>query len=341
MCCLGKVGDEYPLKRIPMNPLRLSIAMCTYNGERFIQEQLDSIRAQTRLPDELIVCDDASTDRTREIVERFGATAPFPVRLRVNNSNMGLGRNFEQAVSLSTGDVIFIADQDDVWHPEKLARFAQEFHRQPGVGLVFSDAEVVDDQLNPKGYRLWRNFGFGLEDQMAVAKGRGFEVLIKHSFVAGATMAFRSDYKELVLPIPSSWLYDAWISTLVSAVSRVAILPEPMNQHRQHPTQVMGARKKSLVYKYKDAKRVVNAEFFTQMAQRNDTARSRLIDFDPHLKEQPEIRAFDEKIALCRLRAKMRQRPILKLPLIAQALLRGRYHRWGHGWKTALLDLFV
>src|SRR5882762_9087557 len=100
--------------------MKISIAMCTYNGARYLREQLDSIAAQTRPPSELIVCDDNSLDETREIVAGFAASAPFPVRLGVNEQNLGSIRNFERAIKLCEGDLIALSDQDDVWLPEKL-----------------------------------------------------------------------------------------------------------------------------------------------------------------------------------------------------------------------------
>src|SRR5947208_14214106 len=99
----------------------ISVAMCTYNGERFLKEQLESLAAQTRQPDELVVCDDRSTDSTPHIVEAFARAAPFPVRLEVNDRCLGSTKNFEHAILRCTGALIALSDQDDVWHPEKLA----------------------------------------------------------------------------------------------------------------------------------------------------------------------------------------------------------------------------
>jgi len=101
--------------------LFLSIALATYNGERYIGEQLDSILRQTRLPDELVVFDDASVDATQAIVLDFARHAPFPVRFQVNSVRLGSTRNFEMAIRACGGDIIFLCDQDDVWYPDKIA----------------------------------------------------------------------------------------------------------------------------------------------------------------------------------------------------------------------------
>ena len=96
--------------------MNLSIALATYNGAVYLKEQLESIAAQTRTPDELVISDDQSTDDTLRVIEEFAATAGFPVRLSVNEANLGIAKNFEKAISLCRGDLIFLSDQDDVWH---------------------------------------------------------------------------------------------------------------------------------------------------------------------------------------------------------------------------------
>ena len=102
----------------------ISVAMCTYNGEKYLREQLESIALQTRLPAELVICDDRSTDSTSEIIRNFADSAPFPVRFNLNPVNLGgatkgITKNFEQASRLCTGDLIAFCDQDDVWLPKK------------------------------------------------------------------------------------------------------------------------------------------------------------------------------------------------------------------------------
>src|SRR5688572_14133745 len=99
---------------------KFSVAMCTYNGARYLKEQLDSFTVQTRLPDELIVCDDGSSDETCQIVSTFAASAPFTVRLEVNQQTLGSTQNFAKAIQLCRGDLIALCDQDDVWLPGKL-----------------------------------------------------------------------------------------------------------------------------------------------------------------------------------------------------------------------------
>src|ERR1700688_2975817 len=113
---------------------RLSIAMCTCNGVAYLRQQLDSIAGQSRLPNELVVCDDHSTDSSVPIIEQYATTVAFPVRLHVNGQRLGVTKNFEKAISLCKGDLIALADQDDVWFAEKLARLEARFANTPHVG---------------------------------------------------------------------------------------------------------------------------------------------------------------------------------------------------------------
>src|SRR5260221_2239662 len=129
--------------------MKFSVSMCTFNGGQFLNEQLQSIATQDRLPDELIVCDDRSTDRTVAIVEDFAVSASFPVRVLVNETRLGTSKNFERAIRLAEREIIALADQDDVSDRRKLGLLESMFSRRPSLGLVFTDAELVDEALNP------------------------------------------------------------------------------------------------------------------------------------------------------------------------------------------------
>src|SRR5919206_2408378 len=195
-----------------------SVAMCTYNGARFTGAQLASVAAQTRPPDELVVCDDRSTDETVRVVEEFAAAAPFPVRLHVNERNLGSTKNFERAVSLCEGGLIALSDQDDEWLPGKLARLEAEFAREPSALVVFSDAAIVDEESRPTGRGLWESVGVGREELSRLEAGRGLGDLLRGSTVTGATMALRAGLRPPALPFPTDLplIHDAWVSLLAA-----------------------------------------------------------------------------------------------------------------------------
>lgn len=135
-----------------MLDLKISIALATFNGARFLKEQLASLAEQTSLPSELVVTDDGSTDETQAILESFACVAPFQVSFHRNDQRLGYGMNFLKAASLCSGDVIAFCDQDDVWLPAKLERLRKAFgHSQ--ADFVAHAAEVTDSHLVRTGKR--------------------------------------------------------------------------------------------------------------------------------------------------------------------------------------------
>ena len=223
-----------------MDKPRVSIALCTCNGARYLPAQLQSIARQTRLPDQLVICDDLSSDDTLAIIADFSRTAAFPVEVRRNALNLGSTRNFEQAISFCTGEIIVLCDQDDLWRPEKLLAMEAAFGASPAAGLVFSDARIVDENSASTGHYLWQSSGLvrGLRTQ--AEKGELFKVLLTDSRVTGSTMAFRASLKSLILPIPPAWVHDEWIALLASAVAPYVMIDKPLVDYRQHAAQQVG-----------------------------------------------------------------------------------------------------
>ena len=221
--------------------MRFSVAMCTYNGEKFLGEQLASLVAQERLPDELVICDDGSTDATVRIVEAFGKTAPFVTRLYRNPVNLGYSRNFVQAVQLCSGDVIALSDQDDIWYRQKLARLSAVFEDDSTVGGAFSNGDLIDTTSKPLGRTLWQSFRFGPEDQARLRSGEVADVLLRRNVVTGMAFALRSSLRELLDPMPGTWIHDGWLSFMIALRSRLVALPEPLVAYRVHGEQQVGA----------------------------------------------------------------------------------------------------
>ena len=221
-----------------MSDLSISVAMCTYNGSRYVAEQLESILKQTRRPDELIVCDDCSTDNTPGIIADFAGRAPFPVRIVSHRSNVGVTANYEHAISLCSGDVIFLCDQDDVWHVEKIAATTDALHRSQASG-AFSDSEVVDSNLQPRGYSLWDACAFTRAARRAFPE-RAVEILLDGNRVQGAALAFRASCRSILLPLSRQWTYDAWVGVILAACGLIPV-ERTLMQYRQHDQNWAGA----------------------------------------------------------------------------------------------------
>lgn len=321
--------------------MTLSVAMCTFDGAAHVAEQLESLANQSRLPDELVVCDDGSSDPTVDIVRRFAADAPFPVRLHLNTVRLGSTKNFENAASRCAGEIIALCDQDDYWLPSKLACVEAAFQR-PEVGLVFSDAEVAGPALEATGHRLWRVHGFSAAIRNAIHGDGALDVLLAGGVVTGATMAFRATFRELVFPIPldQPLVHDGWIAALVSGVAMVDSLDEPLMRYRQHPAQQIGARPSPPREPgVRAALARVNA-FDEQIAvaarvHERLTSQSRF-----RLRPGVEM-ALVERLRHLRARAALPDRAVARVRPVLGELVSGRYARYSNGVLSAAKDLWA
>jgi glycosyltransferase involved in cell wall biosynthesis len=239
--------------------MKVSVAMCTYDGARYLQEQLDSLASQTHLPFELIVCDDRSTDKTMEIVSRFSETAPFPVHLTQNRENLGSTQNFSRAIISCSGDLIALCDQDDVWNPEKIKKQVQVFEQDLTVGGVFCDGELIDSDSRPLNESLWDSVTFSSSMRKQVRAGNAVSAMLRQSFVTGATLMFKSGLRPSFLPIPGDWVHDAWIAWMIALHSKLYLLSDRLINYRIHADQQIGADLQTLQDRLaRDRKRVIN-----------------------------------------------------------------------------------
>jgi hypothetical protein len=223
-----------------MDGLSVSVAMCTYNGVRFLPAQLDSIARQTHLPGELVIQDDGSNDGTPELIERFGRNAPFPVRFNVNPQRKGPARNFEACLARCAGGVVILTDQDDIWLPDRVERTVAAYH-DADVTFTYADAPLVDDRGTPLGRTIFATVPVRSEDRSLLAKGGDLMPLIlRYGVLYGATMSIRREIIDAAAPFPSGWSHDEWLSLVGAALGRAACMA-PVMQYRQHSTQVVGA----------------------------------------------------------------------------------------------------
>ena len=208
--------------------------MATYNGERFLEEQLRGLGEQTTLPDELVVCDDTSTDRTPQILAQFAKRARFPVKLFTNDERLGWRKNFLKAASLCTSEYIAFCDQDDVWLKEKLAFVELYLRRNPCT-------------LLQHGFRLINEQGKIISDDMDWENLERYEAPWRHSY--GLTQVFHrslldfSDLWELSedhFERGQRMGHDHWIRFLSSLLGQTLSIKEVLLLYRQHPNSVVG-----------------------------------------------------------------------------------------------------
>jgi glycosyltransferase involved in cell wall biosynthesis len=332
-----------------MNKQRLSVAMCTYNGARFLREQLESIAVQTRLPDELVVCDDGSVDESVEILRSFADHARFPVRLEINETNLGSTKNFEQAISLCKGDIIFLSDQDDVWLPGKAEKVSQVFAAEEYCGLVAVDATVADEQLRPKGTTLLRNQAIGLSNR------KSFAHLYAGSFKYGCTLAFRASLRKILLPISPHWGHDNWICFISTIFSKVVVIEESLMLYRRHAAssganasldldkgaELLAAYKKNKPHDYQQDWEQWQAMYshLLPIFTSGVTAAPPYSSVWADASAQSLIKArldFSER----RLHLAARPRPARIWPAI-RILATGDYHEYVSGWRSLARDLLT
>lgn len=227
-----------------MNPTT-SIALCTYNGERFLPSQLESLLRQTQLPNELIVCDDNSTDSTVKILEKFAQKAPFKVQIIINKTSLGVVKNFEKAATCCQNEIIFFCDQDDLWMPTKIEKQTKFLTQNPDIQVIFSNLDLVDELLNPLRKTMWEEVRFRKKQQKLWKSGKAVEVLLQGNRVSGCSMAIRKTFLEQVLPFPTQpagFIHDAYLSLAAAFTNQISFLEESLVFYRQHETQQIGTR---------------------------------------------------------------------------------------------------
>lgn len=320
----------------------VSVAMATYDGARFIDEQLASLAAQTRPPDQLVVSDDGSSDDTCERVERFAASAPFEVQLVRSSERGHTTVNFERAVSRCDRDLVFFCDQDDVWRPHKIERMVAHFDAHPATGGAFCNGGVVDDDRNPLGYDLWRAQGFHPGEQRMVRRGDAALVFLRHVVAAGNTFAFRGRYLPLVLPFPRlRSVHDAWVAFMVAAVSDFDVIDEDLVEYRLHEGNQFGLALLDVRAQLEKARLQISEGAFDHAVRLFGEAARRL-DQHPEYRVDPALRRhIDLKVAHSRVRDAMPDRFFGRIASIVREAIRGHYTRYGYGVKSLAQDLFL
>ena len=312
---------------------KVSIAMATFNGARFLEEQLNSFVEQSRRPDELVICDDGSSDETVALAERFAATAPFKVIVERNPNNLGYTPNFSKAVSLCSGDVIFLSDQDDRWFETKIETALAAL--EPGVEVVLNDQLVVhpDGTVGQGILQIHRKLGFSDD-----------------FFVAGCCTAMSRAFATIVHPFPAKIPFDTWVSGLAGRLGVRRLVEKPLQIYRRHveatTNSVFAARRPSKL------------DVFTRhsLADGREGWRGELVKFDLMEQRLAERRSMAEQLVgpdglsealeqLTEERERYRRRleivelgRLRRAPAVFSFWREGRYGAFS-GWKSAVKDL--
>jgi hypothetical protein len=226
----------------------VSIALCTYNGERFLPQQLDSLLSQTHANLEIVASDDGSTDATPSLLERY-AQADRRIRVVANAENLGFAGNFARALSLCRGDYIAPCDQDDVWLPEKISALLAAIGER---ALAYCDSTLVNEEGAAAGLRMSQVIPMlSTDDPAPFAFG---------NCVSGHAMLFRKDLLARGLPTPPAFFYDWWIAAVAAAAGGVVFCDRSLVMYRQHGGNITSGRLAEMVQEAGLAPRAVRPE---------------------------------------------------------------------------------
>lgn len=301
---------------------RISVAMATYNGEKYIREQLDSLARQTLLPVELVVTDDGSNDETLQIVEDFARRAPFPVRVFRNETRLGYADNFIKAASLCQGDWIAFCDQDDIWMDQKLSVCA-DFLADKDVILAAHSAWTLLNSgerghLQPR-FRRTQVLEPGSANPLD--NPNGFAIVMNRGLL---NIADLSDRPRKV------FAHDPWFWFLATSIGRVATIAEPMAFYRQHESNVCGTYKLTFAQRLR---RTAGILHFDELAE-SELACSRVLiaSAEQHPERRDQLRRSAKQLEyrsrLHRIRTKIYRRKTTfpyRVMIFGHILLLGGY----------------
>ena len=277
-----------------MKKYSISVAICTYNGEQFIESQLESICSQNYPVDEIVICDDGSTDKTVQKANDFLKEHFQEYRIIENQQNLGFRKNFEKAIGITQGEIIFLCDQDDVWKKDKVEKMVEAFQVNNKCLMVFSDAELVDEKLNIKPMSLWKSIYFD-----------------KHA-------------KTL------NWYHDGWLAINAAIYGEIAALPDKLIFYRQHTSNQVGTET-DIKDRLKKKKETLESDIQDQI-NLHKVAESRmqtLIDYkkgdisDIEFEKAKSAMLFHQSLAFL-----MKQRKSVRIKTIMSSALRGKYNRY-------------
>lgn len=303
----------------------MSVALCTYNGERFVGEQIASIAEQDERPFELVVCDDGSTDATVPKVRQALESVGSPERWRVATVTRegGVTANFARAIGLCSGDLIALCDQDDKWRAPRLAAATAILTNPEVPHLCFSNATLIDgDGVAGQG-SLFRAIQLRRAEVRQIRRGRAMRVLIRRNVVTGATATVTRSLARAAAPFPSSWLHDEWLAIIAAAIGTVTVLDGELIEYRLHATNQVGVADPGVVAR---ARRALGArgDRYVRLAARSEDLVGRLEELGA---PASALRLARAKARFEAARARYPARRLRRIVPIASQALMGRYAR--------------
>lgn len=314
----------------------VSVAMCTFNGARFLPQQLESILQQTSLPDELMICDDGSTDNTLAILSSFADRVSFSVRIHKNPERLRFSANFAKCMDLCQGEIVVLTDQDDVWMLDRIAKTREAFAENPKLTFTFSDAPLIDEEGKPLGRTIFSGLRYPPNDQHRLDDGGDmFPFLVRWAGLLGCTLAFRSKYRKFFLPLPEAWPHDTWLTMVLSSLGPTRRLA-PVTNYRQHASQVIGAEDGSIKARVAGAQQ----RGLDQSRQEIEHTEQAVAAAALHPELQDVLHtSMQNRVHYLKERLRVKSGGLGQFPLFLSLLGRREYQKNGAGMRSAVKDL--
>lgn len=322
--------------------MKVSVVMATHNGAQYIQEQIESILFQSHPVSEIIISDDASSDGTLGIVaktlRKHHGTVAIPRLITLpNRKPLGIAQNFAQGLNAAAFPLIALADQDDVWHIDKIKNLMAFFEQKTDVLLVHSNAELTDGHGVSLHLSLFDALGISSAELAVESSVAGYRALLKRNLVTGATVMVRKSLVEQALPIPSAWIHDEWLAMMASILGRVESTTEQLIEYRQHGKNQIGAQQITTSVRI--------SRLTTDRTERNQRLYRRAQELNEKLLElggvidQEAVTAVQAKVAHEYFRVNLSRRRLFRLFPVFIHALSGKYAEYGRGAQDILRDL--
>ena len=321
---------------------KMSVIIAAYHGEKYIGEQLKSLFKQTRIPDEILIGDDSSDDKTFLAVEAVRSHYTGELKYFRNTPRLGVVQNFVHLAKAATGDFIFFCDQDDVWLPEKIEKLAAILEQDSTCQVAVCNSKMMDAELNSLHETLLDGVSDFHKKMEQINQGKGFFPLLNQSIgFSGHNMAIRKDFLYIFNSIPQNCLHDLWLQYCSGFLGVLRYLDEVLTLYRVHANNTSSpcvqAVKKNLLHRFREIWASSDDVFYIA-----DLLKS-FVQFSENYPDNPNrplliaySRYFSWRADLLKLKYFQRMLKILQQP--------GRlldHFRYGFGMRSLVRDLIV
>ncbi len=318
--------------------MRISVVIAAYKGEKFIAEQLTSLVEQILPPDEVVICDDSPDELTENVIRQFSDR--LNIRYFRNGQTLGVNGNFAKAISLADGDIIFLCDQDDFWHKDKISKMVQRLENSPGADGVFCDSAAVDEERKSLGFSLWqmRNFSRRMRDD--VEKGDVLKVFLKRVTLSAHNIAFRKRALKYILPLPelAPFYPDTWIGLRIALLSDWVKVDEQLTDYRIHGNNQSAPELAGIAGQMRLSRKARSQNSLGVTVELADVLEKIPENFSLPLEKQIMLASFRKHYAI---RSNYSANILLRSIQIFREILSMRYCRYSNGWRSIAADLFL